>query len=55
MKPIAEYFPWIRDRLYDKQRADGSWQALVGGPVVATGMALIILEIPYQFLPIFER
>lgn len=53
----AEYFPWIRDRLVSEQRADGSWQGAPadGGVFVATGMALIVLQIPHQFLPILER
>ncbi|MDE0957651.1 MAG: prenyltransferase [Planctomycetota bacterium] len=36
------------------QNPDGSWQDLVG-PNYATAMACIILEIPFQYLPIFER
>lgn len=36
------------------QNPDGSWQDLVGSNY-ATAMACIILEIPYQYLPIFER
>ena len=33
---------------------DGSWSDLVG-PIYATSMACVILQIPYQYLPIFER
>ncbi|MDE0960298.1 MAG: terpene cyclase/mutase family protein [Planctomycetota bacterium] len=36
------------------QNPDGSWHDLVG-PNYATAMACIILEIPFQYLPIFER
>ena len=36
------------------QNSDGSWQDLVGANY-ATAMACIILEVPYQYLPIFER
>ena len=48
---------WHRDTWRDilsLQNPDGSWQDLVG-PNYATAMACIILEIPYQYLPIFER
>lgn len=36
------------------QRRDGSWDDLVGSSY-ATAMACVILQIPYQYLPIFER
>ena len=48
---------WHRDTWRDilsLQNPDGSWQDLVG-PNYATAMACIILEVPYQYLPIFER
>ncbi|HIC22210.1 MAG TPA: prenyltransferase [Planctomycetes bacterium] len=54
----GEYWAsWHRDTWRDilsLQNPDGSWQDLVG-PNYATAMACIILEIPYQYLPIFER
>lgn len=42
-----------RDLLYLQER-NGSWTDLVGSNY-ATAMACIILQIPYQYLPIFER
>ncbi|MFI4860761.1 MAG: prenyltransferase/squalene oxidase repeat-containing protein [Phycisphaerales bacterium JB063] len=50
----ASYFPYIRERLIDRQQRDGRWESPHGGPY-ATGMALIVLQMPYRLLPIFQR
>ena len=56
-----EYFPYIRSKLLKKQCSNGSWnkgswnKGSNGGPPQATAMALIILQIPYRYLPIVER
>lgn len=50
----SQWYPFIRDQIVRGQQADGRWQDLVG-PNYATSMACIILQIPYRFLPIFER
>jgi hypothetical protein len=50
----SRWYPRIRDELVRGQQPDGRWQDLVG-PNYATAMACIILQIPYRFLPIFER
>ena len=50
----ADYYPKIRDRLIENQSADGSWNSGHGGDY-ATGMSLIILQMPYRLLPIFQR
>lgn len=49
-----EYFPSARDQLLKLQRPDGSWTGEVG-PVYATSIALIILQLPYKFVPIYQR
>lgn len=50
------WFPKIREDLLRKQQAsDGSWKGDEVGPVYGTAMAAIILQIPYQYLPIFQR
>jgi hypothetical protein len=50
------YFPYIRERLLYRQARDGSWKpGRAGDPAQSTAMALIVLQIPYRFLPIFER
>jgi hypothetical protein len=52
----AEYFPWARKALLEAQGSDGSWRAPPQeNHVQATAMALIVLQLPYRFLPIHER
>ena len=42
--------------LLGTQQDNGSWKNTVGpGSVFATAVASIILQIPYQYLPIFQR
>ena len=48
------WYPAIRDELIGDQEADGSW-ADGFGPAYGTAMALIILQIPFTSLPIFQR
>jgi hypothetical protein len=50
-----EYFPPTRDEFVKLQRNDGSWNADAVGPVFDTSVALIILQLPYKFLPIYQR
>ena len=49
-----KYWPMIRNDLVNMQREDGSWKDNVG-EAYATAMATIILQIPYKYLPIFQR
>lgn len=50
------YFEELRAKLLAIQRPDGSWPNDVGpGPAFGTAVAVLILEIPYRFLPIFQR
>ncbi len=48
------WFPAIRDDLLARQRPDGSWSDPIC-PHCATAMALIILQLPNNVLPIFQR
>ena len=50
-----EYFPPTRDELVKIQKPDGSWNADGIGPVFDTSVALIMLQLPYKFLPIYQR
>src|SRR5262249_46049118 len=50
----SEWFPAIRDELTRSQQGDGSWTDLICahyGPA----MALIILQIPNNYLPILQK
>jgi len=52
----AAWFSWIRGELLGQQAEDGSWtEQAHGGPVFATAMGAMILEIPYRYPPIFQR
>lgn len=44
----------IRVQLLQKQNADGSWSSQYG-PAFATSMALIILQMPKDIVPVFAR
>jgi hypothetical protein len=48
------YFPAISNEIMDRQFDDGHWEDDVG-PAYATAMACIILQIPCEYLPIFQK
>jgi hypothetical protein len=50
-----EYFPQRRDYLLTQQRSDGSWYGDGVGDIYGTAIALIILQLPYNQLPIMQR
>ena len=51
-----EYFPAARDQLLKMQdRGDGSWDGDGIGKTYGTAIALIILQLPYKFLPGYQR
>lgn len=49
-----DYFPKLREEILRHQKADGSWDDDVG-PTYATAMAALILQLPNEYLPIFQR
>jgi hypothetical protein len=51
----ARWWPAVRRELLDKQLKDGSWADPSVGPAYGTAMALIILQMPKRFLPIFQK
>jgi hypothetical protein len=48
------FWPRLRDEIVAGQQGDGRWEDLVGANY-ATAMACLILQIPYRYLPIFDR
>ena len=49
------YYPRIRDSLLQKQnKSDGRW-SIKEGDTYSTSMAILILGVPYRFLPIYQR
>jgi hypothetical protein len=50
----AGWYPGIRDELIDSQERDtGGWGGEVD-PTYCTAMALIILQMPNRYLPVFN-
>jgi len=50
------YFTKLRDYLLRRQESDGSWRCSDGpGSAFSTAIGVLILEIPYCLLPIFQR
>ncbi len=54
-KQWDDYFPKIRDQLLRLQLEDGAWPEGMVGKVYSTSVALIILQLPYNQLPIMQR
>jgi hypothetical protein len=50
-----EYFPKARDQLLAQQQPDGSWNGDGIGQVYGTAIAATILQLPFKFLPVFQR
>lgn len=49
-----QWFPAIRDELIGTQLHDGSWQDMID-PHYATAMALLVLQVPNNYLPIMQK
>ena len=50
------YFRTVKAMLLDSQQRDGRWQCRVGpGDAFGTAVGTLILQIPLQYLPIFQR
>jgi hypothetical protein len=50
-----KYFPATRDQLIGMQSGDGSWNGDGIGQVYGTSIAAIILQLPFKYLPVFQR
>lgn len=51
----TNYYPQTRDQLIRMQSKDGTWDGDGVGPIYSTSIALTILQLPYKFLPIYQR
>lgn len=50
------YFPSVRDELIGMQdKNEGSWPGDYIGKTYGTSIALIILQLPYKYLPVYQR
>lgn len=54
-KEWNKYYPKMREYLLATQQDDGSWDGDSVGTVYGTSIALIILQLPYNNLPIMQR
>jgi hypothetical protein len=59
-KDWDEYYVKMRDKFKSNgppygQAADGSWNGDYVGPIYGTAIATLILQLPYNYLPIFAR
>ncbi|MHC4914681.1 MAG: prenyltransferase/squalene oxidase repeat-containing protein [Planctomycetota bacterium] len=50
----SKHYPKLRDELIKRQGADGSWSSNYG-PAFGTACYTLVLAIPYQYLPTFQR
>lgn len=51
----AQWWPAIREELIQRQRPDGLWDDSSAGDAYGTAVALIILQMPKRYLPIFQK
>ena len=50
-----DWYPLIRDELLDEKRSrDGTWPDSRVGPEFGTAMSCIILQIPFNYVPVFS-
>jgi len=49
------FFPERRDHLVEQQKPDGSWMGDHVGDTYGTAIALLVLQLPYRYLPILQR
>lgn len=54
-KRWAEWYPAVRDELILRQQPDGSWVDPQVSSEFATAAALLVLQMPNNYLPIFQR
>lgn len=54
-KDWTAYYPSMRDNLLQMQSPDGSWNGDSVGTTYGTALATIILQLPYNYLPIYQR
>jgi hypothetical protein len=50
-----QYYPQIRDYLLSTQQPDGAWQGDGVGLVYGTAIAVTILSLPYEHVPLYMR
>ena len=51
----SQHYPKLRDELIKQQKTDGSWGQTAYGGVYSASCFTLVLAIPYQYLPTFQR
>jgi hypothetical protein len=51
----ARWWPAVRREMLSRQSENGLWADASAGSAYGTGMALIVLQIPKRYLPIFQK
>lgn len=51
----ARWWPAARDELLSQQLDSGAWDDRSVGPTYSTAMALLVLQMPKRYLPIFQK
>ncbi len=51
----ATWWPAVRDELLERRSASGLWTDSASGTAYGTAMALIVLQMPKRYLPIFQK
>jgi len=54
-EPWERYFRRVQSHLVSMQAEDGHWPIYHVGKAYSTASACLILQVPYRYLPIFER
>ena len=54
-KDWKDYYPSISKKLQNMQSPDGSWNGDSVGTTYGTAIGTIILQLPYNYLPIYQR
>jgi len=49
------YYPKMKEKLRSMQAGDGSWNGDFVGNTYGTAIACLILQLPYNYLPVFQR
>ncbi len=54
-KRWTNWWPNIRDEIISRQAINGGWMDYQAGQAYSTSMALIVLQMPKRYLPIFQK
>ena len=50
----ASWYPAARDELLGLQQSDGRWEG-EAGPIYGTAMSILVLSVPYRYLPVYQH